>query len=125
MPETVLIGRGKEITTIPRRDWEHELDRAPELIRHRLEFMGPEHHDVRNFVVRELPRHGKPFSIAHISQAVGLSQERTAQIVADLERHLFFLVRRGGPGVSWAFPVTVDRTDHHLRFSTGERLDAA
>ena len=105
--------------------WEQELQAAPDLIRQRLDFMSPDHHAVRNFAVRELPKLGKPFSIQYIAQAVRLPEERTARIVEDLERNRFFLVRRDGREVSWAFPVTVDQTAHHLVFSTGERLDAA
>ena len=46
-------------------------------------------------------------------------------LLDDLEKHLFFLVRDRGGNVSWAFPVTSDRTPHRLRFSTGERIFAA
>jgi len=125
MPETILVGRGQHITSISRSLWEQELEDAPEFIRRRLDFMSPEHHAVRNFVVRELPRFGKPVSIGRISQALRLPRERTNEIVEDLERNLFFLARRDGPEISWAFPVTVDKTPQHLVFSTGERLDAA
>jgi hypothetical protein len=125
MPETVLVGRGKRITSLPRSAWERELEEAPEFIRRRLEFMSPAHHGVRNFVVRELPRFGKPLSIGHLSRALGLPREQTAQIVEDLERNLFFLARGDSPEISWAFPVTVDETPHHLLFSTGVRLNAA
>lgn len=125
MPETVLVGRGQRITSIPRSQWEQELEGAPEFIRRRLDFMSPEHHAVRNFVVQELPRSGKPVSIGRISQALHLPRKQTKEIVEDLERNLFFLARRDGPEISWAFPVTIDETPHHLVFSTGERLDAA
>jgi hypothetical protein len=87
--------------------------------------MSKDHHLVRNFVVQELPRLGRPISVQAISDALRLSRKRTSAIVEDLERHLFFLVRHGGEEVSWAFPVTVENTGHHLVFSTGERLDAA
>jgi ribosomal protein L30/L7E len=87
--------------------------------------MSDEHHLVRNFVVRGLPRLGRPISVAEISRALGLTRTRTASIVDDLEKHLFFLVRGDGAEVSWAFPVTAEKTGHHLVFSTGERLDAA
>jgi hypothetical protein len=60
-----------------------------------------------------------------ISGALGISRSRTATIVEDLERNLFFLVRADREEVSWAFPVTIDATGHRLVFSTGERLDAA
>jgi len=125
MSETVLIGRGGVIIEMPQADWEEELRAAPTSIGERLEFMSPEHHAVRNFVVRELPSRGRPLTIGDISRALGLSRERTAKIVTDLEANLFFLARPDGAGVSWAFPVTVDATGHRLLFSTGERLDAA
>jgi len=125
MSETVLVGHGEHLTSVPRDDWEQELSEAPDFISRRLEFMSPDHHVVRNFVVRELPRCGKPISIKHISRALRIPRERVARIVEDLERNLFFLARRDGPEVSWAFPVTVDQTAHHLVFSSGERLDAA
>jgi hypothetical protein len=125
MNDTVLIGRGDSIINIPRKDWEQELSSAPEIISRRLEFMSADHHSVRNFVVRELPRLGRAISLSEISDAMHLSPERTASIVDDLEKNLFFLVRAGVSEVSWAFPVTADETGHHLIFSTGERLDAA
>ena len=125
MNDRVLTGQGDTISSIPLRDWEHELSSAPEHIARRLEFMSHEHHLVRNFVVRELPRLGRPVPLADISHALHLTRERTESIVEDLERNLFFLVRGDGAEVSWAFPVTAEETGHHLIFSSGERLDAA
>jgi hypothetical protein len=72
-----------------------------------------------------MPRLGRPIPLEDISRALQLTRERTKRIVEDLEKHLFFLVRSDGAEVSWAFPVTVDETGHHLIFSSGERLDAA
>jgi hypothetical protein len=123
--ETVLVGRGRDINEMPRGDWEEGLHSAPESIGKRLEFMSAEHHAVRNFVVREMPRRGRPFSIEEISHGLGLSTERTAFVVRELEANLFFLARPDRHEVSWAFPVTVEETGHRLHFSTGERLDAA
>ena len=125
MSGTILAGRGTQIVNLPRGAWEAELREAPDGIRKRLEFMSTEHHAVRNFVVRELPSHGRPLTVEDISRALGLSGERTAAIVSDLETNLFFLARPDGGGISWAYPVTVDETGHRLLFSTGERLDAA
>jgi hypothetical protein len=125
MTDTVLIGRGDTVRSIPQTDWEQELGSAAEQITQRLAFMSDEHHLVRNFVVRELPRLRRPITLRAISDALRISLTRTSAIVGDLERNLFFLVRRGGEAVSWAFPVTVENTGHHLTFSTGERLDAA
>jgi hypothetical protein len=54
-----------------------------------------------------------------------ISFSRTGEILDDLERNLFFLVRNAAGAVSWAFPVTADRTPHKLTISTGERLYGA
>ncbi len=125
MNETILVGRDLDISNLPRQVWEEELAEATDLIRARLDFMSHDHHLVRNHVVREIPRLGRSMRPSDISRALGLSMPRIDQILTDLEERLFFLVRDHGGNVSWAFPVTVDNTSHHLLFSTGERLDAA
>jgi len=90
-----------------------------------LAFMTPHHHAVRNFVVRELPRRGAPLSPTQIARSLRLDAELVTGLLDDLEKHLFFLVRNARGAVSWAFPVTSDRTPHRLRFSTGERIFGA
>ncbi len=123
--ETILIGRDLDISSMPRESWEEDLAASPVRIRKRLNFMSSEHHLVRNYVVRELPRLGRPIRAVEISQAIGLTPLRTDEILAELEAHLFFLVRGQDGDVAWAFPVTVEKTGHHLLFDTDERLDAA
>jgi len=125
MGESILVGRGRQISETPRTSWEDELSEAPARVGARLEFMSKEHHLVRNFVVSELPRVGRPMSPVSISRQLDLPLARVETILEELERHLFFLVRDSSGAVSWAFPVTVERTGHRLIFSTGERLDAA
>jgi len=46
-------------------------------------------------------------------------------ILEDLERHMTFLFRNDDGAVIWAYPVTVDRTPHHVKLSTGEQVYAA
>jgi hypothetical protein len=88
--------------------------------------MTPTHHAVRNFVVRELPRNGGlPLTRAQIANALGLPVAQVATLLDDLEKGLFFLVRNTHGDVSWAFPVTCDRTPHRLKFSTGESIFGA
>lgn len=125
MGESILVGRGRQILEMPRTSWENELSEAPARTGARLDFMSEQHHLVRNFVVSELPRVGRPISAVSISRQLNLPLPRTGTILEELERHLFFLVRDSRGDVSWAFPVTVEHTGHHLIFSTGERLDAA
>lgn len=123
--KTVLIGQGNEIEEMHQTTWEQELAGIPERQRARLEFMTEEHHAVRYFAVRELPRQGRPLAPALIADRLDLPEPRVVEILEELEKNLLFLVRNDERAVSWAFPVTVDRTPHRLTFSTGERLYGA
>lgn len=125
MNESVLLGKGKEIVAIPQSAWEGHLDQAPEHSRQRLAFMSEAHHQIRYFVVRELPRYGKPIPPGYLSQELEIPLEQVLAILDELEKNLVFLVRDDGGDVAWAFPVTVDDTPHEISFSTGERLNGA
>lgn len=125
MNETVLLGRDRQIAEIPRAAWEEHLAQAPDHTQSRLSFMTEEHHQVRHFVVRELPNQGEPIVPEVISQSLQSPLPRVNAILDELERNLFFLVRNDQGAVAWAFPVTADRTPHRLIFSTGERLYGA
>lgn len=87
--------------------------------------MSEKHHLVRYFVVRELPRTGEPIQPEFISRKLQLPLAQTVAILDELEKNLFFLFRNDQGAVSWAYPVTVDNTPHHLTFSTGEQVYAA
>jgi len=125
MSEMILLGRGRQIIKIPRKEWEKHLSAVPQHSETRFGFMSEEHHLVRYFVVRELPRTGEPMQPEFISQKLEMPLARINAILDELERNLFFLVRNGQGAVSWAYSVTVDDTPHHLTFSTGEQLYAA
>ena len=125
MTETILAGRGRDIVPIPRRQWEHHLSKAPERMKMRLGFMSDKHHQVRYFVVKELPRYGKPLPPEFISQKLEMQIADVNGILSDLEKNLFFLVRNEDGAVSWAFPFTTAQTPHRLTFSTGEQVYAA
>ena len=125
MSETVLLGQGRQITKLPRKTWEGHLSQFPEHSETRFGFMSGEHHRVRYFVVRELQNTGKPIQQEFISQSLKLPVGRVNTILDELESNLFFLVRNDQGAVTWAYPVTVEKTPHELTFSTGERLYGA
>jgi hypothetical protein len=91
----------------------------------RTGFMSKEHHLVRNSVVRELPRVGKPLSPDHISRELNMPVARVNVILDQLEKHMTFLFRDSEGAVAWAYPVTVEATPHRITFSSGERVYAA
>ena len=124
MKDMILIGRREAVIEIPAEKWRQHLAQAGQ--HSALSFMTDNHHRVRNFVVRELPRnHGKPLSPEEIAQSLHLPLDLVFDILDDLQKHLFFLVRNDIGEVSWAFPVTSDRTPHSLRFSSDEYVFAA
>lgn len=123
--ESILLGRGTSIVAEQASGWKAAMEAYPASAAARLAFMTPLHHQIRNFVVRELPREGRPLSVERISRDLGLDREETARLLGDLEKHLFFLVRDSSGGVVWAYPVTAEPTPHRLEFSTGERIFAA
>ncbi len=125
MKETILIGRGHQFTTMPRHKWEQHLTAAPAHFEEALGFMSEEHHRVRYFVVRELPKVGKPLSPEFIARKLNLPLSRVNSILDELEKNLTFLFRNEQGDVAWAYPVTVDKTPHQATFSTGEKLYAA
>lgn len=125
MIEQILIGRGDSIYEIPRDEWEKELLRTPDHAEDRLAFMSPDHHRVRRMAVTDLVRQGRPLEPEYFAEQLSLDPIRVVEILEELERKLFFLVRDAAGAVSWAYPVTVDRTPHRLTFSTGERLHGA
>ena len=125
MKENVYVRNGRKFIEMPRETWEQHIAQAPKDCSQILSFMTEEHHLIRYFVVRELPHIGKPIPPELISDELKMPLSMTNNILDDLERNLFFLVRNEQGEVSWAFPVTVDKTPHQLTFSTGERLNAA
>jgi hypothetical protein len=110
---------------IPAIIWQRQISGSVKKIDAGLGFMAEDHHQVRNFVVRELPHAGKPLSPESIGQKLNLSISRVNVILDELEKHLTFLFRNEQGAVAWAYPVTVEKTPHRVTFSSGEQGYAA
>jgi hypothetical protein len=121
----ILIGSGREIQSVPAVDFIKSVKGSPARLAPRLAFMSREHHAVRDCVVRELPKQARPLSPIQIAKITSLPRPRVSAILAELEKHLFFLVRDSKGNVNWAFPVTTSRTAHRLTFSTEEKIFGA
>jgi hypothetical protein len=125
MEEFILIGRDQEILKIPQATWKQHLAHIPEHSQTRLAFMTSAHHQIRYFVVKEMVTSQKPIKPETISEGLKMPLEMVKQILEELERNLFFLVRNDQGAVIWAFPVTVESTPHKIVFNSGERLYGA
>ncbi len=125
MNDNLLLGLGRHLLPIPRLVWQKQVADDAQHTRAALGFMSAEHHIVRNFVVRELPRVGKPLAPEFIAEKLGLPLARVISILDELEQHMTFLFRNEEGAVVWAYPVTAAKTPHCVTFSTGEQLYAA
>ena len=125
MKEQVLSVVENQFSEIPEELWAQHVQLRAKEIPEVLGFMTEDHHLIRYFVVRELPRLAKPIPPERIAEEFDLSLSRTREILDDLEKNLFFLVRNDKGEVLWAYPVSADKTPHQLTFSSGERINAA
>ena len=125
MRNKLLLGLWRLMIPVPRMIWQRHVSIGAQGNRSRTGFMSEEHHQVRDFVVRELPRAGKPLSPESISRGLNMPIARVNVILEELEKHMTFLFRDGDGSVLWAYPVTVERTPHRVIFSTGEQVHAA
>ena len=120
MDDSLLLGLWRYTLPVPRLVWQRLVKADTD-----LGFMSQDHHQVRDFVVTELPRVGRPLSPQTIAQGLNLPPAQVVDMLDELERHMTFLFRNEQGDVAWAYPVTVDRTPHHVTLSTGERAYAA
>jgi hypothetical protein len=125
MHNRLMAGIWRYIVGVPPFLWEKQIEKAVGKAKIATEFMTPEHRLVHHFVVREMPRLGGPILLQVIAKELALTPEHVLEILRDLEKHLTFLCSNSDGDVSWAYPVTVDKTPHAITFQTGERLYAA
>ena len=125
MTSKLWTGVGRYMLPVPSFLWHRQVRGRSQHIRARLAFMSEEHHLVREFAVRELPRTGEPMPAEFIAAELNLPPERVGGILDDLEKHMTFVCRNDEGAVEWAYPATVSKTPHEVTFSTGERLYSA
>jgi hypothetical protein len=125
MDKSLLLGIWRFWLRIPRPIWQQEVARSARANQKSLLFMKAEHHKIRDFVVRELPRFGQPIAPETIAQRLGMNLEKVVSILDELEKNLTFLFRNEDGAVTWAYPVTVEPTPHRITFSSGEQIYAA
>jgi hypothetical protein len=125
MDTNLLLGLLRWVLPVPRALWQRQVSENAKHMDAGLGFMSAEHHQIRNFVVRELPRVGKPLSPEFIGRSLGFPLAQVNAILDDLEKHMTFLFRNESGAVVWAYPVTVEKTPHSMTLSTGELVYAA
>jgi hypothetical protein len=124
MNQSLYLAIKRYFLRIPSPIWRSQI-RAQVRENAKLDFMTPEHHLIRNYVVEEIPRAAQPLPPEFIAQSLNLPLQKVVEILDDLERNMTFLYRDKTGAVQWAYPVTAERTPHQVCFSTGEQISAA
>ena len=104
MNKSLLLGLGRFLLRIPRPIWQQEVARSAQAAEKSLVFMTADHHKVRDFVVREMPRIAEPIPPERIAQDLNMELDRVVSILDELEKKLTFLYRNGA-----------EATSHHLQ----------
>ncbi len=120
-----MLGLWRYIVNVPPFLWQKQIAKGKRRFEKEQGALSEEYRRVHHFVVRELPRKGKPLSPEFISDDIGSPVDRVKKALDYLEKRLTFLYRNREGEVVWAYPVTVDETPHKITFSTGEKLYAA
>jgi hypothetical protein len=120
MPNDIKICRGNEIEIKPRSEWIEALLNIEKKGDPRTAFLKDNHRKVRYYLVEYLPKIGKPISSISISEELNIPLSEVECILDELLKNTIFILRDGNGDVTWAFPVTIDKTPHRFTFNTGE-----
>ena len=118
--DAALLGMGRTMLPLPGLIWKSAFRAAARTAAAGVSAMSSDHRRVHHFVVAQLPGAGAPMGPAAIESALALPHERVEKVLADLARRLTFIARNKRGEVSWAYPVTVEKTPHRAVLDTGE-----
>lgn len=125
MNNKLMLGLWRYTINVPPFLWEKQISKGKKEFEREHGSLPQEYRLLHHFVVRQLPNIGRPLSPEIISDKLAMSIDQVNTILDDLEKRLTFLYRDKQGEVVWAYPVTVEKTPHHITFNTGEKLYAA
>lgn len=125
MNNPILNGLWRFMFKVPPALWEKQIKKHRRRVLNDLDFMTPAHRRVHHFAVGAIPGRSTPLPPEEIADALQIETARVNHLLADLERHMTFLFRNRGGEVTWAYPMTVEKTPHHLTFDDGSTCYAA
>jgi len=121
----MLNGIWRFMFKVPPALWESQIRKHRRRVLDDLDFMTPLHRRVHHFSVRAMPGRSTPLPAREIADGLDLEIDRVNDMLRDLERHMTFLFRDKNGAVIWAYPMTVEKTPHHLTFDDGSTCYAA
>jgi hypothetical protein len=125
MANQLMTGLWRFIVKVPPFLWEAQVHRGRKKFEAVHGALSDEDRLVHHHVVRRLATVGSPLTPQSVGAELNLPVERVIAILDDLERKMTFLYRNSDGNVVWAYPVTVEKTPHRVKFDTGEEVYAA
>ncbi|MBW2193003.1 MAG: hypothetical protein JRF27_04350 [Deltaproteobacteria bacterium] len=125
MKNKLMVGLWRYIINVPSFLWQKQVGKGKRRFEKAHGSLSEEERRVHHFVVKELPATGMPLSPDVISEKLDITADRIKVILDTLEKRMTFLYRNKTGAVTWAYPVTVEKTPHRMTFSSGEQLYAA
>lgn len=125
MSNKLMLGLWRYIINVPSFLWQKQIAAGKMKFDKEAGALSSEYQRIHHFVVKELPRHRKPMTPEFISASLGMSVDSVIAALDYLENRKAFLYRNSDHDVTWAYPVTVEKTPHRITFGTGEQLYAA
>ena len=136
MSEPVLL---EEVLVVDHMNvgWQRHMLRLPAAVGRRraaavakrarsiMEELSDENRALHRFLVTELPVVGAPLTTEWIGGERGVPASNVAEQLDELGERKALIARNRDGDVTWAYPVAVEPTAHHLSFRSGERLYAA
>ena len=116
MNKPMMNGIWRFMIKVPPALWEKQIKKHRRHVLAGMGFMTPVHRRVHHHVVRSIPGRSTPLPSEEIAKALDLEIGDVNNILTDLEKHMTFLFRDKSGAVTWAYPVTVEKTPHHLTF---------
>lgn len=125
MSNKLMLGLWRYVLHVPPFIWQKQIEKGKRRFEKEYGKMPTDFRNVHHFVVRELPRIGKPLPEGMIAGELGIAIDRVRTALDYLEKRMTYLYRNKAGEVIWAYPVTVEKTPHRIAFNTGEELYAA
>lgn len=125
MRNKLMFGLWRYVINVPPFLWQKQVAAGKRRFEKVSGALSRENRRIHHFVVKKLPEMGVPISQKVISDSLGISVDVVNSGLDFLEKQMTFLYRNKSGKVTWAYPVTVDKTPHRISFDTGEKLYAA
>ncbi len=125
MGNRIMLGLWRYVINLPQVLIDSQMKKTAKRFEKRYGKMPDEVRKIHHFVVKNLATTGNPLGSRFMSEELDMAEGQVVKALDFLEKKLTYLYRNHACEVTWAYPVTVDKTPHKIEFSTGETLYAA